>query len=151
MSYWFCFIGHTTESEVGVLLLFSMRSYSVSWRRWGVGRDTRSRGSESRIDHWTESSQSLSSPPPIFIYLAAPGLSCGMWDLVPWPGIKPGSPALGAWSLNHWTTREVSHTSILAQRILMDRGFCWTTVQRITKSWTQLKWLTMHTYICVCV
>ena len=30
-----------------------------------------------------------------------------MWDLVPWPGIEPGPPAVGAWSLNHWTTREV--------------------------------------------
>ena len=27
--------------------------------------------------------------------------------LVPWPGIEPMPPALGAWSLNHWTTREV--------------------------------------------
>ena len=58
------------------------------------------------------------------IYLTAQGLSCSMrdlcccvWDLrcgvrdplvaacmrdlVPWPGIKPGPPALGAWSLNH--------------------------------------------------
>ena len=26
--------------------------------------------------------------------------------LLPWPGIKPMSPALGTWSLNHWTTRE---------------------------------------------
>ena len=34
-------------------------------------------------------------------------LSCGMWDLVPWPGMEPGPPALGARSLNHWTTREV--------------------------------------------
>ena len=34
-------------------------------------------------------------------------LSWGMWDLVPWPGIKPGPPALQAWSLSHWTTREV--------------------------------------------
>ena len=33
-------------------------------------------------------------------------LSCGMWDLVPWPGIEFG-PALGAWNLSHWTTREV--------------------------------------------
>ena len=24
------------------------------------------------------------------IYLAAPGLSCGLWHLVPWPGIRPG-------------------------------------------------------------
>ena len=30
------------------------------------------------------------------IYLAAPGLSCGMWDLVPWPGMKPGSPRIGS-------------------------------------------------------
>ena len=26
----------------------------------------------------------------LFIYLAVPGLSCSMWDLVCWPGIKPG-------------------------------------------------------------
>ena len=32
---------------------------------------------------------------------------CNMWDLVPWPGIEPRPPALGAWSLNHWTIREV--------------------------------------------
>ena len=34
-------------------------------------------------------------------------LSCSMWDLVPWPGMEPGPPALGAQSLSHWTTREV--------------------------------------------
>ena len=34
-------------------------------------------------------------------------LSCGMWDLVPWPRIKPRPPALGAWSLSHWTNRGV--------------------------------------------
>ena len=34
-------------------------------------------------------------------------LSCGMWDLLPRPGIKPGPPALRAGSLSHWTTREV--------------------------------------------
>ena len=33
--------------------------------------------------------------------------SCGIWDLVPWPGIEHGLPALGIWSLSHWTTREV--------------------------------------------
>ena len=42
----------------------------------------------------------------LFIYLAALGLSCGTRDLVPWPGIEPGTLALGARSLNHWTTRE---------------------------------------------
>ena len=30
-----------------------------------------------------------------------------MWDLGPWSGIEPGPPAVGAWSLNHCTTREV--------------------------------------------
>ena len=30
-----------------------------------------------------------------------------MWDLVPWPGIEPGTPSLGAWSLNHCATRGV--------------------------------------------
>ena len=33
-------------------------------------------------------------------------LSCSTWDLVPRPGIKPQPPALGAWNLSHWTTRE---------------------------------------------
>ena len=32
--------------------------------------------------------------------------SCGMWDLVPWPGTEPGLPAVGV-SFCHWTTREV--------------------------------------------
>jgi len=32
--------------------------------------------------------------------------SCSMWNLVPWPGIKPRPPALGAWRFSHWTTRE---------------------------------------------
>ena len=27
--------------------------------------------------------------------MVAPGPSCGMWDLVPWLGIKPGLPTLG--------------------------------------------------------
>ena len=30
-----------------------------------------------------------------------------MWDLVRWPGIEPDPPALGEWSLSHWTTRKV--------------------------------------------
>ena len=30
--------------------------------------------------------------------------SCSMWNLVPWPGIKPWSPALEVWSLRHQTT-----------------------------------------------
>ena len=30
-----------------------------------------------------------------------------MCDLVPWPGIEPRLPALGAWRLSHWAIREV--------------------------------------------
>ena len=30
-----------------------------------------------------------------------------MWDPVPRAGIESRPPALGAWSLSHWTTREV--------------------------------------------
>ena len=43
------------------------------------------------------------------LYLAVPGLSCSIQDLVPWPGSKPKLPALGTWSLSHWTTREVPY------------------------------------------
>ena len=39
-----------------------------------------------------------------------------MWDSVPRVGIKPGHPALGAQSLNQWTTGEVLHM------ILSNRG-----------------------------
>ena len=39
--------------------------------------------------------------------------SCSVWDRVPWPGTEPRPPALGAQSLSHWTTREVSRFSCL--------------------------------------
>ena len=65
-----------------------------------------------------------------FIYLAAPGpgggtqdllsplqhagsISCSMWDLVSWPGIGPGFPALGARHLSHCSMREVPKMLIL--------------------------------------
>ena len=35
------------------------------------------------------------------------GLSCSMWDLVPWPEIEPRPPPLGVWSLNPWATRKI--------------------------------------------
>ena len=41
-------------------------------------------------------------------YLAGPGLSCSMQDLVPQPGYKPRPPALEAQSPSHQTTREAS-------------------------------------------
>ena len=57
----------------------------------------------------------LSLKKNFFIYLTIPGLSCDMWDLVPRPGIEPRSPALGTWSLSHWTTREVPLTSLFME------------------------------------
>ena len=35
-------------------------------------------------------------------------LSFGLWDQVPSQGLNLGPPALGAWNLSHWATREVS-------------------------------------------
>ena len=41
----------------------------------------------------------------VFIYLVLVAAACGI--LVPQPGITPAPAAMEAWSLNHWTTREV--------------------------------------------
>ena len=35
-------------------------------------------------------------------------LSCGTWELVPWPGIEPRTPALEAQSLSQRITRDVA-------------------------------------------
>ena len=57
-------------------------------------------------------------------------LSCGMWDRVPWPGIEPGPPALGAWSLTHWTTGKswsvYNFLKILIKKTFME--YSWFTV-----------------------
>ena len=53
---------------------------------------------------------SLMSLFKIFIYLAASDLSCGMWDLVPLPGVGP-RPLHWEHSLSHCTTREVLDVS----------------------------------------
>ena len=41
----------------------------------------------------------------LFLLFLATPLGCRI--LVPWPGTEPVPPAVEAWSLNHWTTREV--------------------------------------------
>ena len=51
------------------------------------------------------------------MYLVALCLSCSMWALAPWPGIKPRPPALGARSVSHWTTREVPVPLFLKPKI----------------------------------
>ena len=51
---------------------------------------------------------------PCQVLVVACGVfSCDVWDLAPWPGIEPGSPALGAQSLSHWTTRAVLKEEML--------------------------------------
>ena len=65
------------------------------------------------------------------IYLAALGLSCSIWnfsncgipDLVPWTGIEPSHPALGARSLSDWTTREVCSNYFLMTLPWVFTGF----------------------------
>ena len=47
------------------------------------------------------------TPSFLKMYVAASGITCNMQALVSWLGIKPGPAALGVWSLNLWTTREV--------------------------------------------
>ena len=53
-----------------------------------------------------------------WVLVAALGIfSCGMWNLVPWPRIEPWPPALTAWSLSRWTTREVPLRNIWGARL----------------------------------
>ena len=61
-------------------------------------------------------------------------LAGGMWILVPRPGIEPRPPALGARSLCHWTTKDISlrmllklnfHTYELEMPTLMAKRFSW--------------------------
>lgn len=42
-----------------------------------------------------------------WISVVACGISSWVWALAPGPGIEPGTLARRAWSLAHWTTREV--------------------------------------------
>ena len=51
-------------------------------------------------------------------------LSCGIWDLVPWPGIEPRPPELGAQSLISWTTREVPHPCLFELQGSLAAPFC---------------------------
>ena len=48
----------------------------------------------------------------IHLFGCTGNFSCGMWDLVPWPGLEPWPPALGVQSLSYCTTRGVSHVLI---------------------------------------
>ena len=44
------------------------------------------------------------------LFIEACGIfSYGMWDVVPWPGIKPKAPSIDYGPLSHWTTNDVPH------------------------------------------
>ena len=76
----------------------------------------------------------------LFIYLTMPHLSCGMqglccgmwtiscrtWDLVPWPGIEPRSPALGAQGFSCWSTRKSIFSSFKLQLYIQRHFHCQT-------------------------
>ena len=51
------------------------------------------------------------------MYLAALGLSCSLWCVVPLPGIEPGPSALGVQSLSHWTTRDVPWSFLIRPKM----------------------------------
>ena len=53
-------------------------------------------------------------------------LSCDMWNLVPWPGIEPGLPALWVCNLSHWTTREVPPLTLMEWKLMEPFNFYWT-------------------------
>ena len=63
-----------------------------------------------------------------YIYFLSCLVACGI--LVPWSGIKPVSPELGAQSLNHWTTREVF--------FFLTMPHCMNTI--LNKNWSTLIW-----------
>ena len=53
----------------------------------------------------------------MFVYLAASGLSCGTWDLVPWPRIELRPPELEVWSVSPQTTREVQQKTFTSHSL----------------------------------
>ena len=92
---------------------------------WSLGWEDRWRRTQQPIpiflpgeSLWTEESgglqffelQRVRHKHGTFIYLAVPCLSCGMWVLVPWPGIKarvlatgpPGKSQLHNFQWNYW-------------------------------------------------
>ena len=55
--------------------------------------------------HWSLTLSSVLAALGLSCFIQTPG--CNMWDLVSWPGVEPGLPALGVQSLSPWPTGEV--------------------------------------------
>ena len=74
-----------------------------------------------------------------------------MWVLVPWPGIEPGPPALGAWSHSHWTTKEIPQYMLLLQGLghaILEAhhlpSASWRSGQACGVVWRPANWRTGH-------
>ena len=82
----------------------------------------------------------------LFIYLAASSLRCDMWDLVPWPGIEPRTPALGAQRLRHWTIREAPPYTFFIQLVISNTWhyFDWNCILSVDQ-------MIVHIFIIVCL
>ena len=87
----------------------------------------------------------------VFIWLSMPCVSCrifrcGMWNLVPWPGIEAGPPELGAWSLSHWTTRAIcvsdnaANKGLSCQSYGFSSGHVWMWELDCKESWAPKNW-----------
>ena len=50
---------------------------------------------------------------------------------LPWPGIEPVSPAVKAWSLNHWTAREVQ--PFISELVYMQENYLKINKQKLIK------------------
>ena len=95
---------------------------------WDLTSRTRDWTQRWILNHWATSDVPFFKK--IFIFIiglhkvlvaACRIFSCSMWDLLPCLGIKPRPPALGVWSLSHWTTREVPESSALMMEVLTFR------------------------------
>ena len=61
-------------------------------------------------------------------FLARSGLSCVLWDLVPWQGIEARPPALRTWSFSHWTARGqklMTWSSLLPSTLQLPQNRAW--------------------------
>ena len=79
----------------------------------GMERTPSREGSAMQLQCWFELLEIRLMRQPDVQVLSWPAMNCSMWGVVPWPGIEPRPPALGGWSLSHWTTREIQSSSLI--------------------------------------
>ena len=72
-----------------------------------------------------------------------------MWNLVSWPGMEPGHPALGVWSPSHWNMREGPPTMFFGK--LLNPSEPLECHQRNENNNRTFLWLCMCMCVCVCV